>query len=145
MATIAEQILAAVKTALLPTAGVDERVYRSTQKAKARGQFPAIVILPDTSEPMLVGDGATRHKLTFRVEFHTVGDEPDALADPIVESAHARLYAAFETGPLGTYVAGLSEGEAEWNFAEGDGDRLQLVKRYDVVFVTAENDLSTLA
>lgn len=144
MATIAEQILAAVKEALLPTEGVDERVYRSTKKAKSRGQFPAIVILPDTAEPVLVGDGATRHKLTFRVEFHTAGDEPDSLADPVLESAHALLYAAFESGPLGTYVAGLSEGPAEWNFSEGDGDRLQLVKRYDVVFVTAENDLASL-
>ena len=92
MTTKRETILAAVRTALTGTTGVSSRIYRSRVEPMARAESPAIVVEPlndtaqqNTSLPTL------DWSLTVRVAVIVRGAIPDQLADPIVESLHARL------------------------------------------------------
>ena len=92
MATKRETILAAIRTALIGTTGVSTRIYRSRVEPLARGELPAIVVEPvsdtaqqNTSLPTL------DWSLTVRVAVIVRGAIPDQLADPIVESLHAKL------------------------------------------------------
>ena len=92
MTTKRETLLAAVRTALTGTTGVSTRIYRSRVEPMARAESPAIVVEPlndtaqqNTSLPTL------DWSLTVRVAVIVRGAIPDQLADPIVESLHARL------------------------------------------------------
>ena len=99
MATKRETILAAIRTALTGTTGVSSRIYRSRVEPLARGESPAIVVEPvndtaqqNTSLPTL------DWSLTVRVAVIVRGAIPDQLADPIVESLHAKLMADLTLG-----------------------------------------------
>ena len=99
MTTKRETILAAVRTALTGTTGVSTRIYRSRVEPMARAESPAIVVEPvndtaqqNTSLPTL------DWSLTVRVAVIVRGAIPDQLADPIVESLHARLMADLTLG-----------------------------------------------
>ena len=99
MTTKRETILAAVRTALTGTTGVSTRIYRSRVEPMARAESPAIVIEPvndtaqqNTSLPTL------DWSLTVRVSVIVRGSIPDQLADPIVESLHAKLMADLTLG-----------------------------------------------
>jgi hypothetical protein len=99
MATKRETILAAVRTALTGTTGVDSRIYRSRVEPMARAESPAIVVEPvsdtaqqNTSLPTL------DWSLTVRVAVIVRGAIPDQIADPVVESLHAKLMADLTLG-----------------------------------------------
>ena len=99
MTTKRETILAAIRTALTGTTGVSSRIYRSRVEPMARAESPAIVVEPvndtaqqNTSLPTL------DWSLTVRVAVIVRGAIPDQLADPIVESLHARLMADLTLG-----------------------------------------------
>ena len=99
MTTKRETILAAVRTALTGTTGVSTRIYRSRVEPMARAESPAIVVEPvndtaqqNTSLPTL------DWSLTVRVAVIVRGAIPDQLADPIVESLHAKLMADLTLG-----------------------------------------------
>ena len=99
MATKRETILAAIRTALTGTTGVSSRIYRSRVEPMARAESPAIVVEPvndtaqqNTSLPTL------DWSLTVRVAVIVRGAIPDQLADPIVESLHAKLMADLTLG-----------------------------------------------
>lgn len=88
-----EQIIQRVVTVLTPTTGVGGRVYRSDPEATPRDLIPCINVgwtveqaSPDTV-PQL------ERTLTVIVSVLTRGDAPDALADPIITDAHARIMA----------------------------------------------------
>ena len=99
MATKRETILAAVRTALTGTTGVGSRIYRSRVEPMARAESPAIVVEPvsdtaqqNTSLPTL------DWSLTVRVAVIVRGAIPDQIADPVVESLHAKLMADLTLG-----------------------------------------------
>ena len=99
MTTKREQVLTAIRTALTGTTGVSTRIYRSRVEPLARGESPAIVVEPvndtaqqNTSLPTL------DWSLTVRVAVIVRGAIPDQLADPIVESLHAKLMADLTLG-----------------------------------------------
>ena len=99
MTTKRETILAAIRTALTGTTGVSSRIYRSRVEPMARAESPAIVVEPlndtaqqNTSLPTL------DWSLTVRVAVIVRGAIPDQLADPIVESLHAKLMADLTLG-----------------------------------------------
>jgi len=99
MATKRETIMAAVRTALTGTTGVDSRIYRSRVEPMARAESPAIVVEPvsdtaqqNTSLPTL------DWSLTVRVAVIVRGAIPDQIADPVVESLHAKLMADLTLG-----------------------------------------------
>jgi hypothetical protein len=99
MTTKRETILAAVRTALTGTTGVGSRIYRSRVEPMARAESPAIVVEPvsdtaqqNTSLPTL------DWSLTIRVAVIVRGAIPDQIADPVVESLHAKLMADLTLG-----------------------------------------------
>ena len=99
MATKRETILAAIRTALTGTTGVGTRIYRSRVEPMARAESPAIVVEPvsdtaqqNTSLPTL------DWSLTVRVAVIVRGAIPDQIADPVVESLHAKLMADLTLG-----------------------------------------------
>ena len=109
MTTKRESILAAIRTALTNTTGVSTRIYRSRVEPLARGELPAIVVEP-------VSDAAEQNTslptldwtLTVRISVIVRGNVPDQLADPIVESLHAKVMAdltlgghAYDVQPVG--------------------------------------------
>ena len=95
-----EQILAAITTKLLPTAGVSGRVFRSQADPNPRDLAPFITVewsseqsMPDTVQ--LLG-----RSLNVDVSVYTRGDTPDSLADPIMVDLHQRLVADPSLGGL---------------------------------------------
>lgn len=132
-------ILDAIQAALLPTAGLSGRVFRSRVEARDRDQMPCVTILADSNDPQLIGEGATRNDFVFKLEYEARAADPDAALDPSVCDAHARLYADYTFGGL---AAGLFEMPAQWEWDEADGSALRLTVKYRVVFATREADLT---
>ena len=104
MATRREQVLAAINAAVVPTAGVSGRVYRSRVEPLARQESPAIVIEPlndsadqNTSLPTL------DWSLTVRVAVIVRGIVPDQLADPIICDMHSRIMADLTLGTVDAF------------------------------------------
>ena len=92
MTTKREQILARLLTTLANTTGVSTRIYRSRVVPLTRGESPALVLEPvsdtveqNTSLPTL------DHTLTVKISVIVRGDIPDNVADPTVESLHAKI------------------------------------------------------
>jgi hypothetical protein len=118
MTTKREQVLTAIRTALTGTTGVGTRIYRSRVEPLARQESPAIVIEPisdqaqqNTSLPTL------DWSLTVRVAIIVRGNVPDQLADPIVESAHAKLMADLT---LGGYAIDVQPQNVAFELMEAD-------------------------
>ena len=92
MTTKRENILDQIKTVLAGTTNVGTRIYRSRVVPLARNESPALVIEP-------VSDNAQSNlslpkldwSLQVRVSVIVRGDVPDEVADPIVESLHAKM------------------------------------------------------
>ena len=92
MTTKREQILARLLITLANTTGVSTRIYRSRVVPLTRGESPALVLEPvsdtveqNTSLPTL------DHTLTVKISVIVRGDIPDNVADPTVESLHAKI------------------------------------------------------
>lgn len=113
-----EQIISAIVTALAGTTDVGNRIYRSRVEPFARAESPAIVVEPlndtaqqNTSLPTL------DWSLTVRVAIIVRGNVPDQLADPIVESAHAKLMADLT---LGGYAIDVQPQNVAFELVEAD-------------------------
>ena len=118
MTTKREQILSAIVTTLAGTTGVSTRIYRSRVEPFARAESPAIIVEPlndaaqqNTSLPTL------DWSLTVRVAIIVRGNVPDQLADPIVESAHAKLMADLT---LGGYAIDVQPQNVAFEMIEAD-------------------------
>lgn len=118
MATRRESILAAIRTALTGTTGVSTRIYRSRVEPIERADSPAIVVEPvsdtaqqNTSLPTL------DWSLTVRVMVFVRGKTPDQLADPVVESLHAKLMADLTLGGLSMDI---QPQQVNFQMVEGD-------------------------
>ncbi len=118
MTTRRESILTAVATALTGTTGVSTRIYRSRVEPLSRGESPALVIEPisdtaeqNTSLPTL------DWSLTVRVAVIVRGNVPDQVADPIVESLHAKLMADLT---LGGYAIDVQPQGVNFELVEAD-------------------------
>ena len=99
MTTKRETILAAVRTALTGTTGVGSRIYRSRVEPMARAESPAIVVEPVTDTAQQNTSLPTLDwSLTIRVAVIVRGAIPDQIADPVVESLHAKLMADLTLG-----------------------------------------------
>jgi hypothetical protein len=109
MTTKREQILDRIKTVLAGTTNVGTRIYRSRVVPLTRGESPALIIEP-------ISDSASQGtslptldwSLNVRVAVIVRGDVPDEVADPIVESLHAKMTAdltlngyAIDVQPMG--------------------------------------------
>lgn len=100
MTTVRENIIEDIISSLSGTTNVSTRIYRSRVVAvKADGQTPALVVEPisDTCEQ----NGALPTldwSLLMRVSVIVRGDEPDEVADPVVESLHSKIMADLTLG-----------------------------------------------
>lgn len=93
MSTIREQILQAVKARLIGATPAGDHVFRSRVVPLERELSPAIVVrwTADNAREKLSRELLPRD-LTLMVDVMTRGEEPDALADPVVQAAHAALF-----------------------------------------------------
>lgn len=92
MTTRRESILARIRTNLTDTADVGTRIYRSRVEPLARGELPAIVVEPVNDVCVQLTSAPTLDwTLTVRVSVIVRGNIPDQVADPIIESLHAKI------------------------------------------------------
>jgi hypothetical protein len=130
-----ERILQAVVTALTGTEEVGSRIYRSRVEPFARGESPAIVVEPiadqaeqNTSLPTLDWSLAVRVAIIVRA---TV---PDQAADPIIESAHAKIMADLT---LGGYAIDVQPKQVGFELIEADQPAGVITMDYLVRYRTA--------
>ena len=118
MTTKRESILVAIATALVGTTGVSTRIYRSRVEPITRGESPAIVIEP-------ISDSAQQNtalptldwSLVVRIAVIVRGNIPDQLADPTVESLHAKMMADLT---LGGYAIDVQPQSVSFELVEAD-------------------------
>ena len=141
MTTRRETILAAVRTALTGTTGVSTRIYRSRVEPMARAESPAIVVEPvsdtaeqNTSLPTLDWN------LTVRVAVIVRGAIPDQVADPIVESLHAKLMADLT---LGGYAIDIQPQGVNFEMVEADQPAGVISCDYLIRYRTSVTNLAT--
>lgn len=130
-----ERILQAVVAALTGTEEVGSRIYRSRVEPFARGESPAIVVEPiadqaeqSTSLPTLDWSLAVRVAIIVRA---TV---PDQAADPIIESAHAKIMADLT---LGGYAIDVQPKQVGFELIEADQPAGVITMDYLVRYRTA--------
>ena len=141
MTTKREQVLTAIRTALTGTTGVGTRIYRSRVEPLTRQESPAIVIEP-------VSDSAEQNtalptldwSLTVRVAIIVRGDVPDQVADPIIESAHAKIMADLS---LGGYAIDVQPISVTFDLQEADQPAGVIMMDYLVRYRTNVANLAT--
>jgi hypothetical protein len=141
MTTKREQILSAIATALTTTAGVSGRVYRSRVTAMQRAESPAIVIEPISDTPTQNTSLPTLDwRMRVRVTVIVRGDVPDQLADPIIESMHAKMVADLT---LGGYSIDVQPDEVTYNMFDSDQPAGVIFNDYIVQYRTSVASLAT--
>ena len=141
MTTKREQILSAIATALTTTAGVNGRVYRSRVTAMQRAESPAIVIEPISDTPTQNTSLPTLDwRMRVRVTVIVRGDVPDQLADPIIESMHAKMVADLT---LGGYAIDVQPDEVTFNMFDSDQPAGVIFNDYIVQYRTSVASLAT--
>ena len=135
-----EQILAAMHAALVGTAGVGTRVYRSRVEPMARAETPAIVVEPatityeqNTSLPKL--DATMRVRVVVIVR----GNVPDQIADPTIVDLHSRIMADLT---LGGVAIDVQPALTTFNLVEADQPAGVISCEYDVLYRTQVGDLT---
>ena len=132
-----ERILAAIATALAPTAGISSRVFRDRWEAVARNETPCIVIEPQGESDEVPEVGPINTDLTVSIDILISGSPLSTLADPIRVDAHARLMAASFTG-LG--VIHVYPQNRQWQAESGEIGILQA--SYAVRYRSSLSDLT---
>jgi len=141
MATKREQILAAIGTALATTTGVSGRVYRSRVTAVQRAESPAIVVEPISDTPTQNTSLPTLDwRMRVRVSVIVRGDVPDQLADPVIESMHAKMVADLTLGGLAIDV---QPDEVSFNLVDADQPAGVIFNDYIIQYRTSVASLSS--
>jgi hypothetical protein len=141
MTTRRETILAAVALTLAGTTGVSTRIYRSRVEPLTRGESPALVIEPisDTAE-QLTSLPMLDWSLTVRIAVIVRGNIPDQLADPTVESLHAKLMADLT---LGGYAIDIQPQAVNFEMVEADQPAGVITCDYLIRYRTTVANLAT--
>jgi len=141
MTTKRETIVTAIRTALIGTTGVSTRIYRSRTEPITRGESPAIVVEPltdtaaqNTSLPTL------DWSLTVRVAVIVRGAIPDQVADPVVESLHAKIMADLT---LGGYAIDIQPIGVTFDIVEADQPVGVVMCDYRVQYRTSVTNLAS--
>jgi hypothetical protein len=141
MTTKRETIVTAIRTALIGTTGVSTRIYRSRTEPITRGESPAIVVEPltdtaaqNTSLPTL------DWSLTVRVAVIVRGAIPDKVADPVVESLHAKIMADLT---LGGYAIDIQPIGVTFDIVEADQPVGVVMCDYRVQYRTSVTNLAS--
>lgn len=141
MTTKRETILAAVRTALTGTTGVGTNIYRSRVEPMARAEAPALIVEPindtatiETSLPTLTW------RMNVRVTVIVRGAVPDQLADPIIESLHAKLSADLTLGGIAMDIQPIG---VTFNLVEADQPTGVIMCDYLVIYRTSVSNLAS--
>ena len=141
MTTKRETIIASIRSALIGTTGVSTRFYRSRTEPITRGESPAIVVEPltdtaaqNTSLPTL------DWSLTVRVAVIVRGAIPDQIADPVVESLHAKIMADLT---LGGYAIDIQPIGVTFDIVEADQPAGVVMCDYRVQYRTSVANLAS--
>jgi len=141
MATKREQILSAIAAALTGTAGVSNRIYRSRVTAVQRAESPAIVVEPISDTPTQNTSLPTLDwRMRVRVSVIVRGDVPDQLADPVIESMHAKMVADLTLGGLAIDV---QPDEVSFTLVDADQPAGVIFNDYIVQYRTSVASLSS--
>lgn len=138
MSTKREQILVAIATALVGTAGVGTRIYRSRPEALSRAESPAILISPLQSIPDLNVSTYLDHVLTVMITVIARGAIPDQVADATIASIHSKLMADFT---LGGVAMDIKPGPTVYQTEEADQAAVLVNCEYNILHRTLLTDL----
>ena len=140
MTTRREQILSAITTALAGTTGVGSRIYRSRVEAFSRGESPAISLEPINDTPATNTSLPTLDwSLTVRIAVIVRGAIPDQLADPVVQSLHAKVMADLSLGGLAMDIIPAS---VDWQLIEADQPAGVVLCDYVIRYRTSVGNLA---
>lgn len=139
MTTRREQILQAIVAVLDGTTDVGSNIYRSRMEALTRAEAPALIVSWESEEPTEDVTGQMEKRLTVQVGVYTRGNEPDTLADPIVDSVHAQIMGE---PTLGGLAMDISEGGTTVEYDEADQTAAIVNMRFVVWYRHARANLS---
>jgi len=135
-----EQILSAVRTALVGTVGVGTRIYRSRVEPVARAESAALIVEPVINVPTQNTSLPTLdHVLNMRVVIIVRDAVPDQAADPIIESMHSKLVADLTLGGL---CIDIQPGPTEFTLEAADTPVGVIFNNYRILYRTSVSDLS---
>jgi hypothetical protein len=136
--SIRNEILARMTIALTGTLPDATPVYRSREVAFARGDVPAVVVMPSDEDTQALSDLMEVSHLNVRIEIIVRGDVWDSLADPIIVAAHGILLA---DAPLAALCAKLRRTSAKWEGHDADQTAGVLTQTYRLQYLTQTNQL----
>lgn len=139
MSTIREQILTAIATALVGTAGVGTRIYRSRPEAVSRAESPALLIEPVQNQSQQFVIGYLQHTLTVNITVISRGAIPDQLADSTINSLHGKLMADLTLGGL---CQDVQPGATRFSIEDGDQPAAAIACEYNIIYRTTLTNLS---
>lgn len=144
MATLREQILQAVLALAATVPGI-AATSRTRERATpvVESDCPALDLSPESEpDPQVLGTGADRRDLALAFKIHTAGNGAYALADPIIQALHSKLYLDPTLGGLATTIL-----PGATDFARDDADQTigRTTVRYTVIYTTRRGDLSATA
>lgn len=135
MTTKRENILTAIRTALTDTTGVSTRIYRSRVEPIARAESPAIVVEPVSDQSVISNSHCKIDwTLTVRIAVIVRGSIPDQVADPIVESLHAKVMA---DPTVGGYAIGIEPRGVQFDMVSADQPGGVIACDYEVRYRTS--------
>lgn len=138
MTTKRETIMQAIATRLAATAGVTG-VHRSREEALQRNESPAVVIAWENEQPNEQQHLSVDKRLSVLVQVYARGLIPDQIADPVMQSAYALLFA---DPSLGGLVVDTSDEGTELELDEADQTACWMKLRALVWYRHSRADLS---
>ena len=140
MTTLRENIIEDIMSSLAGTTNVSTRIYRNRVVPISRGESPALVVevVSDTPEQN-TSLPTLDWSLLVRISVIVRGDEPDEVADPIVESLHAKIMADLT---LGGYAIDVQPGTTTFEMVDADQPAGVIGVEYLVRYRTRLADLT---
>lgn len=120
-----------IATVLAGTAGVSGRVYRSEPEAMERDVCPCVLFRWTDERAEARSVPLLERSLSVEVDAMVRGAVPDALADPVIQSAHALLCA---DPTLGGLAIDISLSGARFEYVGADLTAGKITHEYVVLF-----------
>ena len=137
--SLREQIIEAIKLALVNQTTAMDRVFRSREEAITREETPAIIVRPDVEDDDTFSDVIVRNTLTVQVAIMTRGLVPDSLADSVAVAAHRIIVTDLN---LASLVVKVRKTGSKWDFDEADSTAGTLLMMYQVTYLSKANDIA---
>jgi len=142
MTTRRENILDAVKAALAGTTSVGTKIYRSRVTAVSRAESPCLLISWSNDTATQTTSLATLDwSLDVQVAVIVRGNTPDEIADPIVESLHAKM---MTDSTLGGYLMDIIPTGCNNETFDADQAGGVVTCSYQLKYRTLNNDLASV-